>query len=1065
MRFAPSIVLFLCCSVGALLLPETLLPVYAQNDEEPELQDEGPVKPTGVAATMIAASLETDGYLMQSIILRDLKGILKWLGILIYVASAMFALAYFAIYHEYDQGLWFLLGPPIFHFILTTTPSAGVDWQVGREKGIEPDGVNAAISETVNANVSILFHEWNKIVSDIVQQSVAIISEMGSEEGKSLRSQLIPMIRQQIFESLFRTEISHPGLRALIHEGLHIQCVNVMEAARYIALGKRSNTVVATPAYQEKLGVYTFEFGRIDHQSNSPSPNFSADEANRVLEQRKVRIIKTEPARKYAADILSWLKYRREAIPNQSAQPNENFFEWFLLNRIDPKDLENPQKTVRYPVSCGQIWDWAFIGIARQVSGEVKKLDEATLAKLKSEKPEMYNELWLSIAAKLIPLPDISLKAKNGKDGSEPKLEFEKDALDLLGSLGIEEDNLDDALKRLFSITHSRVDPDISIIPVVLAGTLLRKELTRNADQSLLAQVEEHAGYERQEFDFAPGITREQTQEVSRRFAADGEAHRKRYEIYTFANSLPYLQGVILYFLAISFPFFALLVLIPGHAGNFFQWMALWGWVKSWDIGWAIVMVADDVLWSLMPKSATYDVFVDPRQAPITVFESAFHGDPAYNLTNYYMIIGTMLLAVPIITAQAVLGGKSVIGSFLVTGLNEMGETFGKSAFDWVLHNSISKETRLREMWAAKFAIAKMGEDANEQAEAYRTKVEEQSQKGGWWLTAGQLVGAGLAIGGGIALAFTGIGLVGGLGMIASGLTIGHAALKAEHNIKRDTHLAMARYNRGNAMLHYYNTVNEDWYYHMEAIRGGLSGRGEFWNYPDAANIEGVNILAQGALEFELNTRRHFTEGVVGMGAGALAGLGGGLAGRLGGAVLSKFFVQPAAGAALRPLVGGVGEGVIGQAVRGVPIVGNRIMNRVGTELAGRSASEYALGRLISSRLGEQIYAKEIARHGLHFAAAASGTATQLLGQRGIQAAAMAWQIGLHSGAVIGSTYAVNAVVDPVIGWVSSNTWIQKRLLDSASAIPWFGSIEEHLRVTNVLRVHEEVNRGFAPKE
>ncbi len=51
-----------------------------------------------------------------------------------------------------------------------------------------------------------------------------------------------------------------------------------------------------------------------------------------------------------------------------------------------------------------------------------------------------------------------------------------------------------------------------------------------------------------------------------------------------FAKSVPYLQGALLYTLAIVYPFICIIMLIPGFHTAMITWMGAWAWVKSWDI-------------------------------------------------------------------------------------------------------------------------------------------------------------------------------------------------------------------------------------------------------------------------------------------------------------------------------------------------------------------------------------------------------------------------------------------------------------------------------------------------
>jgi len=54
-----------------------------------------------------------------------------------------------------------------------------------------------------------------------------------------------------------------------------------------------------------------------------------------------------------------------------------------------------------------------------------------------------------------------------------------------------------------------------------------------------------------------------------------------RQRLFTWAMQLPYYQGCMLYLLAISYPFFALLVVVPGKAVNFFNLALAWLWISK----------------------------------------------------------------------------------------------------------------------------------------------------------------------------------------------------------------------------------------------------------------------------------------------------------------------------------------------------------------------------------------------------------------------------------------------------------------------------------------------------
>jgi len=126
------------------------------------------------------------------------------------------------------------------------------------------------------------------------------------------------------------------------------------------------------------------------------------------------------------------------------------------------------------------------------------------------------------------------------------------------------------------------------------------------------------------------------------------------------ALTLPYIQGMALYFLSLTFPFFAMALVVPGRAQTFLLWMALWVYVKTWDFGFAVVMFIDDVMYALMPhgQPITDDVMTDAG----TTFKAMLEVDPTYSVHTYYNIMATCLMAVPVLSAAFVKkGGEAVV--------------------------------------------------------------------------------------------------------------------------------------------------------------------------------------------------------------------------------------------------------------------------------------------------------------------------------------------------------------------------------------------------------------------
>lgn len=75
-------------------------------------------------------------------------------------------------------------------------------------------------------------------------------------------------------------------------------------------------------------------------------------------------------------------------------------------------------------------------------------------------------------------------------------------------------------------------------------------------------------------------------------------------EVYTWALLVPYIQGIVLYFLAIAYPFACVAVIIPGMHKMILQWMKYWLWIKIWDVGFALVMVLERGVWAMIGNSS-----------------------------------------------------------------------------------------------------------------------------------------------------------------------------------------------------------------------------------------------------------------------------------------------------------------------------------------------------------------------------------------------------------------------------------------------------------------------------
>lgn len=78
----------------------------------------------------------------------------------------------------------------------------------------------------------------------------------------------------------------------------------------------------------------------------------------------------------------------------------------------------------------------------------------------------------------------------------------------------------------------------------------------------------------------------------------------KSSEFYQWAMMMPHMQGILLYFLCIGYPFACLLLILPGMHKTLFTWMSFWAWAKLWDLGFAMVMALERSVWAMLGSNA-----------------------------------------------------------------------------------------------------------------------------------------------------------------------------------------------------------------------------------------------------------------------------------------------------------------------------------------------------------------------------------------------------------------------------------------------------------------------------
>ena len=112
----------------------------------------------------------------------------------------------------------------------------------------------------------------------------------------------------------------------------------------------------------------------------------------------------------------------------------------------------------------------------------------------------------------------------------------------------------------------------------------------------------------RNELMFAPQITEngqrfapsEQTRNFTEAYVRDQGSKAKAGELYNWAVLMPYVQGILAYLILIGYPFAAMLMVIPGQWKAFYTWVTFFAWIKLWDVGFAIVHSLERSVWAMI---------------------------------------------------------------------------------------------------------------------------------------------------------------------------------------------------------------------------------------------------------------------------------------------------------------------------------------------------------------------------------------------------------------------------------------------------------------------------------
>lgn len=538
----------------------------------------------GAAGQYIAAVLETAGLYAQSYVLTNFAAFFSSVGGLVLTGAFFAAVVSYAIYGNYTQIRYFLIGPGLFFWMLTnTTTVQSTANQFGDR--LLPDNTarmqevldGAADGDFSNgAQVSYAFVIFDDLISYVIQKTVRVFVDTAQHED------VISIARARAMSHIVMS-------RAKDSEFLKFFTLNVVGSC-----GERFQLAK--------------DLGRLKRDSTGS------------------QVDQNEIARKQAS---------YDALATRPVHLNKQVLDY--VNERTGQSLVSPQ-------TCQGVWDNTVTLLKQLAAEEFDNIGPS----------ESENEMF-------------------------PGMDWEK---------------VKSEVKLALAEGDSGEDRAITVLAAYYLYNTLRFSNYQNFDKtggSIASQVAGRGDWVGSDYTAIFGEM------------MNAETAAEQMTIVYFAAVLPYMQGIMLYFLTMAFPFFALFLLVPGKMRAFFVWAHLWVWVKSWDVGFAILHIVREVLWHFLPNAGKSRFANQPGQElfnkidwndPASVFNVVYTYDPSNSMATYFMIVSFLTLSVPMFTAYFFNGAQELYGALSV-GIDRMArERFG-SRRRLMAHNQYKDSERM----------------------------------------------------------------------------------------------------------------------------------------------------------------------------------------------------------------------------------------------------------------------------------------------------------------------------------------------------------------------------------
>jgi hypothetical protein len=584
----------------------------------------------GSAASLVSAILEHAGYVTQGEILNDFKDFFRDAGALVYFIGLVGGVVSVLVFGSFRAAQYLIIGPAFYWLLVGPQVDVpGVQHKMGggevRNEAIQQEtGDRTDYKTKGNVSVSYAFWMFAKPISDTVNLLVDAI--LPDEDGEDM---------------LFLSKV----------EGLELIARSKPESSQFIEI--LENEIMGACSSS-----FTMAFGA--------SENYIKERATDGLTPKNL-VDKPKHRERFQVKKAA---FEEEAEKTRMAITPRGTPQTYELLQNSPQEGSKAAElggrgVMVVNITCAEAWDLLFDELWRHAGkAEPNKLIKASGSNLDEDR--------LSLQCK-----EITRKLYDDNyEGDECKLQpgiamamlwnhLSHD--DFVGRIQRRHRSGSEILNpRQHKVNVAVVSPhrdSNSFIPDISQMKIGVNDLNRPVGYGTVLAPEYQEQAPMFTYSLNHGVTH--VEEVGLPIYV---MVRARQFLYSFALNLPYYQGLLLYLIAIAYPFFALVVLLPGRATNMLYIPLAWLWIKSWDVGFAAVFILERIMYNILPN---WSLSPNLREGPWTYDQFPEILGEGYNFSHiqavsmHYVFLSMAMSSVPAVMGlMTIKGKKAALASF-----------------------------------------------------------------------------------------------------------------------------------------------------------------------------------------------------------------------------------------------------------------------------------------------------------------------------------------------------------------------------------------------------------------